>query len=195
VRSTRLGGAVALALAAAALLAEGLWIPAKAVLAQALLERAYRSAAAGALPRPWPWADFVPLARLSVPRLGASAIVLSGATGGTLAFGPGHLDGSAAPGADGNVVVVGHRDTHFSFLRAVAAGDALLLEKPGGPARRYTVREARVVHERDVAVLAPTAEPTLTLVTCWPFDSPVVGGPLRFVVVARAPPPGDTLPP
>ena len=40
-------------LAGAALLAQGLWIPAKALLAQALLERAWRRAVAGeARPRP-----------------------------------------------------------------------------------------------------------------------------------------------
>lgn len=170
----------------AALLAEGLWIPAKAAVAQHLLERAFARRARGeAEARPWPWADFVPLARLRVPRLEASMVVLSGATGGTLAFGPGHLAGSAPPGAGGNVVIAGHRDTHFAFLGRLAPGDALVLETPEGGRRRYRMREANVVDERALAALAPTRRPTLTLVTCWPLGARAAGGRLRLVVVAE----------
>ena len=68
----------------------GLWIPAKAALAQALLEAAWqRTTEMGERVRPWPWADTWPVARLTVPRLNTSWIVLSGSSGRTLAFGPG----------------------------------------------------------------------------------------------------------
>ena len=42
---------------------------------------------------PWRWADTSPIARLEVPRLGVRRVVLAGATGAVLAFGPGHIHG------------------------------------------------------------------------------------------------------
>ena len=53
-------------------------------------------------------------------------LVLAGASGRTLAWGPGHLDGSAPPGAAGNAVLSAHRDTHFRFLQRVVPGDPLV---------------------------------------------------------------------
>jgi sortase A len=142
----RRAAALALVAAGAVLLAHGLWIPAKAAFAQVLLERAFSKSEGGGAARPWPWADFVPLARLRAPRLEASAIVVSSATGEALAFGPGHLSGSAPPGAHGNVVLAGHRDTHFRFLRDLRPGDALVLETPAGGRGDYAVAWAGVVH-------------------------------------------------
>jgi len=192
-----------LALLGAGLVAHGAWIPAKAALAQRLLERAWLSTRGGEdAVRPWPWADTWPVARLQAPGRGWSVVVLEGATGRTLAFAPGHLAGSAPPGAPGNSVVAGHRDTHFAVLRELSRGEELRVEMRDGSVRRYRVIEAKVVHESDTRVLAPTAGATLTLITCYPFDTPVPGGPLRYAVVAeeRAAPlrdgPGsnDTLP-
>jgi sortase A len=175
-----------LAASGLALAAHGAWLPAKAALGQALLERAWLRTRGGEdAARPWPWADTWPVARLEVPASGESSIVLAGATGESLAWGPGHLAGSALPGAPGNSVVAGHRDTHFAFLRALAPGDALHVERRDGSVVAYRVLEGRVVHERDGAPLAESAGRRLTLVTCWPFDALRPGGPLRYVVTAE----------
>lgn len=196
--------------AGTALVVHALWQPVKADLAQALLEDAWTRAQAGEpQPRPWPWADTWPVARLSIATGVAAAesgedldaggasgsvvggsgslslVVLAGAHGRTLAFGPGHLDGSARPGEEGNVVIAGHRDTHFRVLRDLEPGDELELEAPHGERRRYRVAAARVVRYDDTSALAPTAD-RLTLVTCWPFDALHPGGPLRYVVTAEA---------
>ena len=112
--------------------------------------------------------------------------MLSGASGRNLAFGPAHVAGTAPPGAKGNSVVAGHRDTHFAFLEDLAVGDDLWLETPNGVVRRYQVRGAAVVHESDPSPLEPEAEPVLTLITCFPFDATLPGGPLRYVVQAVA---------
>ncbi len=45
----------------------------------------------GAPVKPWPWADTHPVARLIAPAQDADVLVLAGASGRTLAFGPGHL--------------------------------------------------------------------------------------------------------
>src|SRR5437899_224162 len=101
---------------------EGLWIYAKAKLAQILLEMSWRSALAGERVKPWPWADTRAIARMTIERDSAAIIVLAGASGRTMAFGPGHLDGTAMPGDIGNCVITAHRDTHFSALRYVGPG-------------------------------------------------------------------------
>ncbi len=182
----------ALALGGAAMLGEGAYIHAKAALAQVLLERAWqRERVTGEPVKPWPWADTHAVARLHAPAQDADVLVLAGASGRTLAFGPGHLDGSALPGDAGNAVITAHRDTHFRFLRAVATGDEIVVERAGGAVRRFRIRDAYVADQRSLRIPRDTDVPTLTLVTCYPFDAIAPGGPLRYVVVAESAPPGS----
>lgn len=169
--------------------ARAAWIPAKAGLAQVLLHHAWERALSGEVrPAPWPGADTFPVARLAAPRRGHAVYVLDGASGRTLAFGPGHVPGTARPGALGNCALAGHRDTHFAFLKDLEPGEPLLLETPEGTVRRFRVAQARVVHESETWVLEPPAEPdparVLTLITCHPFDAVVPGGAMRYVVRA-----------
>jgi sortase A len=162
------------------------WIEAKAHLAQALIRRAWRQSSAGAGEiHPWPWADTYPVARLIVPGRGVDTFVLAGASGRTLAFGPGHLDGTPRPGARGNAVISGHRDTHFAFLRRLERGDQVVVESRDGRRQRFVVSSTRVVDRSDLRVVADAGDTRLTLVTCYPFDAIRPGGPLRYVVVAR----------
>lgn len=175
--------AVALMVGGLLLLAGGLWMPAKAALAQVLLRQAW-SQSDGEPIRPWPWARTCPVARLTVPSLGIDRIVLEGDQGAALAFAPGHVEGTAAAGEDGNIVLAGHRDTVFRFLGKLELGDELKLESADGGNRTYVITDTAVVHEDDTTVLDPTDEPTLTLVTCYPLDGTRPGGPLRYVVVA-----------
>lgn len=165
----------------------GGWTLAKAELAQRLLESAWSESLASQRDvKPWPWADTWPVARLTVPRLRMSVIVLAGAHGEAMAFGPGHLGGTPAPGQDGNVALSGHRDTHFRFLQDLLVGDELLLTGREGVPRVYRVIETTVVDHHDLRPTAPTLIPTLTLITCYPFDALAPGGSLRFVVRAVA---------
>ncbi|MFC1601975.1 class GN sortase [Pseudomonadota bacterium] len=167
-------------------LGEGIWIHAKALLAQQLLQHAWEQVAQGeAGAKPWPWADTTPLARLRVDRLKIDQIVLAGASGRTLAFGPGHVAGAALPGSEGNVVISGHRDTHFRFLQALKSGDPIELQLPDGDSIRYVVTHQAVYHQDDTWLLEETTDQQLTLITCYPFDDPVPGGPLRYVVTAN----------
>jgi sortase A len=165
----------------------GGWIHAKAWLAQRLLAAAWHEAAAnGAAVKPWPWADTAPLARLRVPAHGIDQIVLAGGSGATLAFAPGHVHGSAAPGEPGLSLIGGHRDTHFSFLENVAAGDWLTIETGDGRIQPYRITETRIVDSRETRLDPAGATPALALVTCYPFDAIAPGGPLRYVVLAEA---------
>ena len=162
------------------------WIAGKARLAQHLVRDAWGKTLAGAGDAPpWPWADTHPVARLLVPGRGVDVFVLAGASGRTMAFGPGHLSGTPRPGEPGNSVVSGHRDTHFAFLRSLRDGDAIVVERRDGRRRRYVVDGARVVDHRETWVLRDAGDTRLTLVTCYPLDAVRPGGPLRYVVTAR----------
>jgi sortase A len=185
-RASRLAFWLALA-AAVTVLATGFWIPAKAALAQMLLERAWAATRSGHDDvRPWPWADTVPIARLSIPHLDVSWIVLSGASGRNLAFAPAHLDGSALPGEAGVAVIAGHRDTHFERLGELVPGMDVLLENGQGEIGRYTVTGSEVIDSRTTQLRLDAESPVLVLVTCYPFDALTAGGPLRYLVEARA---------
>jgi sortase A len=176
-----------LALAGALSLGHGAWLYAKAELAQALLERAWARTLHGERDvKPWRWADTWPVARLEFPRQHRDYIVLAGASGRTMAFGPGHVDGTALPEAVGNCVISAHRDTQFAVLREVKIGDEIVLQTRDGRSVRYRVRLQRVVDQNDTSLLEPSPGRVLTLITCFPFDAIRPGGPLRYVVVASA---------
>ena len=85
-------------------------------------------------------------------------------------------------------MIAGHRDTHFAALRALERGDRLRLEAADGTARDYAVVGTRVVHESRTDLLERTGHAELTLITCFPFEAVVPGGPERYVVHARAVP-------
>jgi sortase A len=122
------------------------------------------------------------IAALSIPRVQLSAVVLHGSDAHTLRRGPGHLERSALPGDAGNIVIAGHRDSFFRPLRHIRFADDIFLETGTGRFH-YRVTSLRVVGPREVSVIAPTSEETLTLITCYPFW--VLGeAPDRFIVRA-----------
>ncbi|MDH5303597.1 MAG: class GN sortase [Gammaproteobacteria bacterium] len=165
---------------------QGAHIPAKAWIAQELMQRAWLRGASGiAKPVPWPWADTWPVARLTARGGDVELIVLAGDSGRTLAFGPGHLSASALPGEPGNTVIAGHRDTHFSFLRDIEIGEFLVLETVSGKKHLYKVVGTDVVDSRRGSLLLDTDEAYLSLVTCYPFEAREPGGPMRYVVTAK----------
>jgi sortase A len=157
------------------------WIPVKAEVAQWLIERSWRHSLSGRAPEPpWPWADTAPAALLRVPRHGVRLHVLRGASGRNLAFGPVVTD--AGPD-NADRVISGHRDTHFDFLRDLREGDLLeWTDRRGGA--WYRVEELEVIDSRTHRLVIERGIERITLVTCFPFDGPATGGPLRYVVTA-----------
>jgi sortase A len=182
--------ALLLAIAGVTLFGDGIYIHAKALLAQVLLDRAFDATiATGRATKPWSWADTFPVARIEVTRLGARAIVLKGSSGQALAFGPGHLETTAQPGERGVAVYSAHRDTHFRFLKDVAIGDEIVVTRSDGKRFSYRATEASVVRFDASGIDPSTDGHELVLSTCWPFDS-VTPGPLRYVLHAKMEPPG-----
>jgi len=175
--------AAGLALVAGWQALEAATIPVKAVASQVLLARAWDDAADGAhRPRPWPWADTWPVGRFNVPRLGVDRIVLAGASGRTLAFGPARLDSVDRADPLRQIVLFGHRDTHFRFLEDLMPGDLLAWREPGGAVRDFVVQESAVLHKDALGVPADAAG-VMLLVTCFPFDAVAPDTPLRYAVL------------
>jgi sortase A len=164
------------------LIGQGVWIHAKAALAQVLLDRAFaQTIATGENVKPWSWADTWPVARIDVPRLRASTIVLHGSSGQALAFGPGHVEQTPDAGEPGIAVYSAHRDTHFRFLKDVVNGDVVNVTRRDGKAFRYRVTGTSVVRF-DAPGIDPRAPgKSIVLSTCWPLDA-ATQGPLRYLV-------------
>lgn len=123
------------------------------------------------------------LAKLIIPRLDTELYVVEGDGSRELRRGPGHLQGTAMPGAQGNCVIAGHRDTHFRVLKDIREGDDLILQTRAGQFL-YRVRKMSVVSPKDTESLQPTDDAELNLITCYPFYY-VGSAPKRFVVEAK----------
>ena len=175
---------IATAVAGFSLVGQGLYIKAKAVLAQVLLERAWSRALAGeTAPKAWPWADTWPVAKITLPRIKQKSIVLNNASGEAMAFGPGLVAGTPMPGRPGTSVISGHRDTHFEFLRNVRRGDTIEVTTRTSKRLTYKVDYMEVVDASASGIEPNAPGEKLALVTCWPFDDKNPG-PLRYVVYA-----------
>ena len=176
--------AIVLALTGLVLFGEGVYIHAKALLAQVLLQRAFaETIETGHATKPWSWADTWPVARIEIKRLDARVIVLAGSSGQALAFGPGHVELTPDAGERGVAVYSAHRDTHFRFLKDVAIGDEIAVTRSDGKVFRFRADTSSVVRFD-----APGIDPLsngyeLVLSPCWPFDA-VTPGPLRYLLHA-----------
>jgi len=173
----------AVSLTAAIFFIDALWIPVKAEIAQALLARSWHQTLAGNPDaKPWPWADTRAVAILEVPRLGLKEIVLEGSSGRNLAFGPTLINSTAVEETQDRILS-GHRDTHFHFLKDLKKDDLLRLVTPAG-SQEYQVSWLEVVDTRQQQLVIDDGVERLTLLTCYPFDAPTAGGPMRWVVTA-----------
>jgi len=168
---------------------QGAWIYVKAQVGQYLLQQAWAQTVDGDHHvHPWPWADTWPVARLQAPSHRQSLIVLSGANNRTLAFGPALVNEALHKNASGTIVISGHRDTHFRFLRRLRKGDALIFEQVEPTHRHYRVDDVQIIDSRTTSIINDPERDQLVLVTCYPFDAMVPGGPLRYVVIAEKEP-------
>jgi sortase A len=121
---------------------------------------------------------------VEVPRLGLSVVLVEGVSRRDLRLARlavGHIPGTALPNESGNVGIAGHRDTFFRDLRRIRPHDLIIVRTSAG-LREYSVEWTRIVKPSSVDVLAASAHPELTLVTCYPF---YYLGPQRFIVRAH----------
>jgi sortase A len=160
------------------------WIYAKAQLAQYLIQNSWQTTLVTQTPqKPWAWADTWPVARLQAPGMNKDLYILEGADGSALAFGPGHMQGTALPG-QGASVIGGHRDTHFDFLADAKTGDPLRIQDLQGKWKTYQIDQIKIVDGEKQPLQIEEDRDQLVLVTCYPFNALTAGGPLRYVVIA-----------
>jgi sortase A len=124
------------------------------------------------------------IGKITIPRLGISAIVKEGVDRKTLKLAVGHIPLTAMPGQTGNIGLAAHRDTFFRNLKGVQQNDVIALAT-NNATFLYRVFSLRTVYPPETYVLAASgSESTLTLITCYPFYF-VGHAPKRFVVRAR----------
>jgi len=123
------------------------------------------------------------LTRVVIPKISLDAIVVEGASRRDLSDGPGHMKKTAQPGETGNSVITAHRDTFFRHIYELGKGDDILVRR-AGQVYKYEVTGKKIVMPEDVSVIKPTADATLTLITCYPtyYIGPA---PKRLVVFAK----------
>lgn len=172
-------------------LAAASWIQSKAIIAQLLLNHSWQktlnSTNVDATNRPWSWADTWPVAKLIVPQHDIEQIILSGDSGSSLAFAPGHSLASAAPNAQGTSMISAHRDTHFSFLKQLKINELIYVQTKDKTVI-YEIYEMQIVDSKTFKLQADSNRQTLVLVTCYPFESIISGGSLRYLVYASPTP-------
>ena len=110
------------------------------------------------------------VARIRIPRLGLSAVVVNGTDRETLKRGPGRYLPSAMPGEGELVYIAGHRTTYgapFSRIDKLRKGDRVLVELPYGTFS-YVITGHRIVPSNELSVLRSKGHEQLVLQACHP---------------------------
>ncbi len=109
--------------------------------------------------------------RIQIPAIDVDAQIVQGDTWDQLKKGVGHYIGSANPGERGNLVLSGHNDVFgeiFRHLDQLKPGDEVIVYA-GQQRYRYVIGQSRVVAPTQVDVMLPTSDPTITLISCYPY--------------------------
>jgi len=109
--------------------------------------------------------------RIQIPAINVDAQIVPGDSWDQLKKGVGHHIGSANPGERGNMVLSGHNDVFgeiFRHLDQLKSGDEVIVYT-GGQRYRYVVSDSRFVVPTQVEVMLPTSDPTVTLISCYPY--------------------------
>lgn len=135
--------------------------------------------------KPWSWADTYPIAKITSKRDNKSLYILEGTSGEALAFGPGHYEGTALPAEDGDSVIAGHRDSHFSFLENAKIGDIFSVQNYKNTKAVYQIEEIKIVDSSKENLEIKEHINRLQFITCYPFNAIKSGGVMRYVLYAK----------
>lgn len=109
--------------------------------------------------------------RIQIPALELDAPIVMGDGWEELKQGVGQHIGSGLPGQAGNLVLSAHNDIYgelFRKLDKLKKGDEILILTQDSTFT-YVVTGTKIVVPTEVDVLAPTAEATITLISCYPY--------------------------
>jgi LPXTG-site transpeptidase (sortase) family protein len=121
-----------------------------------------------------------PVAVLRIPSVDLVVPVYPNESELHLNRGVGLVEGSGSPDKGGNAAIAGHRDGYFRVLMNVKLGEIIEIQTRLST-HRYRIDSIDIVDQADTRLLVDTAEPTVTLVTCFPFYF-VGHAPQRFLV-------------
>ncbi len=161
------------------------WFYVKGVLAQHLLHNAwFKQKTTGKAQKAWDWSESTPTGKLLIPSIDLSHVILDNSKNEALAFGPGHIKGTALPGEPGNIGIAGHRDSFFKRLEDVDEGEFIGIEHDEG-LQIFQVSQIEIIEPSDTHWFDATNFNCLTLVTCYPFQFDG-NAPQRFIVRANS---------
>jgi len=123
------------------------------------------------VPAPIPTPGPQSATRIVIDAIDVDAIVVEGDDWEQLKKGAGHHIGSANPGERGNCFISAHNDIFgeiFRRLEDLELQDEIVVYAGETP-YHYIVKAKRIIEPSDVSVMAPTANPVLTLMTCYPY--------------------------
>jgi sortase A len=109
--------------------------------------------------------------RIQIPAIGIDAPIVQGDGWEQLKKGVGQHIGSANPGQKGNVVLSAHNDIFgeiFRELNRLKSGDKITIYT-NQRAYTYVVSDNRVLEPTQVEIMEDTAQPTVTLISCYPY--------------------------
>ena len=109
--------------------------------------------------------------RIVIESINVDAVIVEGDDWEQLKKGVGHHVNSANPGERGNCFLSAHNDIFgelFRKLEDVELEDEIIVYAGETP-YRYVAKAKRIIDPDDVSVMATTANPVLTLMTCYPY--------------------------
>lgn len=110
--------------------------------------------------------------RIQIPAIGIDAPIVQGDNWEQLKKGVGQHHPSANPGITGNVVLSAHNDIFgeiFRDLDRLEPGDEVILFT-SQHSFTYVVSGTKITESTDVSVMEATASPTVTLISCYPYQ-------------------------
>jgi sortase A len=131
----------------------------------------------------------VQIGEIQIPRIGLVHPIFEGVTLTVIDHGPSHWPGSAMPGQLGNAVFAGHRVTHthpFLRINELVPGDEIIFKMATGT-YTYKVTGHEIVTPKDVHIVDPTPDATLTLFACHPPHQAIQRYVVRGVFVSSTP--------
>ncbi len=109
--------------------------------------------------------------QIQVPAIGVDAPIVQGDGWEQLKKGVGQHIGSTNPGVNGNMVLSAHNDIFgeiFRDLDQLQPGDIFIVYT-NQRSYTYVITGWEIVEPTQVEVLAPTDDPTATLISCYPY--------------------------
>jgi len=108
---------------------------------------------------------------IRIPAINVNAPVVQGDGWEQLKKGVGQHPGTPNPGETGNIVHSSHNYVFgeiFRDLDKLQPGDEIILQTQQ-KTYTYIVRQTQIVEPTQVEVMAPTREPVVTLISCYPY--------------------------